>query len=65
MNIVLKLNFFQVYLYFPAVLMTGGRNVIECEYLKSAEMHLPSTNTTCSLPKLPQARDDHSQVEVI
>ena len=45
--------------------MTGGRNVIECEYLRSAEIYLPSTNTSCSLPKLPQARDDHSQVEVI
>ena len=46
-------------MYFSAVLITGGgRNGF---FLKSAEMFLPSSNTTCSLPELPEARGWHTQ----
>ena len=45
-------------MYFSAILITGGYNG---DYLKSAEMFLPSSNTTCSLPQLPEGRYDHTQ----
>ena len=45
-------------MYFSAILITGGYNN---GYLKSAEMFLPSSNTTCSLPELPEARYYHTQ----
>ena len=45
-------------MYFSAILITGGYNN---GYLKSAEMFLPSSNTTCSLPELPEKRGQHTQ----
>ena len=41
------------------VLITGGSNNIG--YLKSAEIYNPVTNSSCSLPQLPEARIRHSQ----
>ena len=38
--------------------MSGGFNGI---YLRSAEIYIPESNTTCSLPPLPEARYRHTQ----
>ena len=41
-----------------AILITGGKRGT---YLKSAEIYLPSNNTSCSLPELPEKRASHTQ----
>ena len=41
------------------VLISGGWNGVE--FLKSIEIYNPVTNTTCSLPQLPEARYVHTQ----
>ena len=43
---------------FSAILITGGW---EADRLKSAEIYLPSGNTSCSLPELPEWRRGHTQ----
>ena len=42
-----------------AVLITGGHRL--SDYLWSAEIYLPSVNTSCSLPELPDGRGAHTQ----
>ena len=39
-------------------MITGGRRG---DYLRSAELYLPSDGSTCSLPELPEGRSYHSQ----
>ena len=41
------------------MLITGGLD--DGGYLKSAEIYDPVTNTSCSLPQLPEGRIQHSQ----
>ena len=41
-----------------ALIMTGGYNDDE---LRTVEVYVPSTNTSCSLPSLPVTTWDHSQ----
>ena len=41
-----------------AILITGG---FRGGRLRSAEIYLPSANTSCSLPKLPEERGQHTQ----
>ena len=50
-----------IFLYFSAVLITAGSAAGVGNYHQSAEMFLPSSNTTCALPDLPEARGYHSQ----
>ena len=40
------------------VLISGGHNG---RYLQAVEIYNPASNTTCSLPKLPEARMYHTQ----
>ena len=47
-------------MYFSAVLITAGYR-FNVGHLRSAEMFLPSSNTTCSLPELPEGRVYHTQ----
>ena len=42
------------------MLITGGYNG-NGDWLKSAEIYIPSGNTCCSLPELPSARGCHTQ----
>ena len=55
---------------FWAILITGGygsgslyatNGVAEESELKSVEIYLPSSNTSCSLPELPEVRGSHTQ----
>ena len=43
----------------PSVLISGG--VINGAIIKSVEIYNPVTNTICSLPELPDARNEHTQ----
>ena len=51
------ITYFNV-LYISAFLMTGGYRGAT---IKSTEMFLPSSNTSCTLPELPQGRHYHTQ----
>ena len=46
-------------MYFSVVLITGGD--LGYKVTQSAELFLPSSNTTCSLPQLSKARRYHTQ----
>ena len=45
----------------PAIIISGGHGVNGVETERSAELYLPSSNTSCMLPALPDARYYHSQ----
>ena len=48
-----------IFLVVSVVLITGGYN--DGVFFKSAEIFNPVTNTSCSLPQLPEGRSCHSE----
>ena len=46
--------------YLLGVLITGGDNYLTTAYV-TAEIYLPDSNTSCTLPDIPNGRTEHSQ----
>ena len=49
------------YIHIPGVLITGGARYQDSVWaMHSTELYLPSSNTSCLLPSLPDARTGHT-----